>query len=177
VYGSGAVVWSWSLLIRGHSVPVVRRKLHLSSCADFRDRLSFRKAREPFGTLFSWWASNGLCARDEEISYARRSFGARSGMSGLYIRQLRSAETDKACDISPPEAATTGLVMEALPNTWWGDATFPSQDIRGGNRHVVRTKKVALRQVGRIQGDGENVWACRPWRAIICCGERADRVR
>jgi hypothetical protein len=28
-----------SLLIRGHSVPAIRQKLHLSSCADFRDRL------------------------------------------------------------------------------------------------------------------------------------------
>src|SRR5580693_8284805 len=39
VCGSGGVVCSWFLLIRGNSVPVVRQKLHLSSCADCRDRL------------------------------------------------------------------------------------------------------------------------------------------
>jgi transposase len=36
---SGAVVSARSLLIRAHSVPAVRQKLHLSSCAEFRDRL------------------------------------------------------------------------------------------------------------------------------------------
>jgi hypothetical protein len=40
VCGSDELVWSSFLVIRGHSVPVVRQKLHLSSCADFRDRLS-----------------------------------------------------------------------------------------------------------------------------------------
>jgi hypothetical protein len=39
VCGSGAVVSAWSLLIRSHSVPAVRQKFHLSSCADFRDQL------------------------------------------------------------------------------------------------------------------------------------------
>jgi hypothetical protein len=39
VCGSGAVVCSLFLLIRRHSVPAVRQKLHLSSCADFRSRL------------------------------------------------------------------------------------------------------------------------------------------
>ena len=38
--GSGVVVSSWFLLIRGHSsVPAIRQKLHLSACADFRGRL------------------------------------------------------------------------------------------------------------------------------------------
>ena len=38
-FGFGAVVCSWSLLIRRPCVPAVRQKLHLSPCADFRGRL------------------------------------------------------------------------------------------------------------------------------------------
>ena len=43
--GSGAVVCSLPLLIAGHSVPAVRQKLHLPSCAEFRDQLSTRPAK------------------------------------------------------------------------------------------------------------------------------------
>jgi hypothetical protein len=39
---SPAVVASWSLLIRGHSVPAVRQKLHLSPCSKSRSRLYMR---------------------------------------------------------------------------------------------------------------------------------------
>jgi hypothetical protein len=39
VSGSGAVVYSWSLLIPGPILPAVRQKLHLSPCSDFRNRL------------------------------------------------------------------------------------------------------------------------------------------
>src|SRR4029077_19637231 len=39
VCGSGVLVCSWSLLIRGPIVPAVRQKLHLACCADFRNRL------------------------------------------------------------------------------------------------------------------------------------------
>src|SRR5262249_41270819 len=38
--GSGAVSCSCSLLIRGPILPAVRQKLHLSPCADSRNRLS-----------------------------------------------------------------------------------------------------------------------------------------
>src|SRR5215831_14970978 len=40
--GSGAVSCSCSLLIRGPILPAVRQKLHLSPCADSRNRLSRR---------------------------------------------------------------------------------------------------------------------------------------
>ena len=36
---SGVVVLAWSLLFRRAQRPAVRQELHLSSCADFRDRL------------------------------------------------------------------------------------------------------------------------------------------
>src|ERR1700737_1634007 len=54
VCGSGAVVCSWSLLFAA-IIAVVRQKLHLSSCADFRGRLKdstiINPMPEPFHIL------------------------------------------------------------------------------------------------------------------------------
>ena len=46
--GSGAVSCSCSLLIRGPILPAVRQKLHLSPCADSRNRLYRRQNHSTF---------------------------------------------------------------------------------------------------------------------------------
>src|SRR6516162_1713330 len=65
VSGSGGVVCSWFLLFTA-TIAVVRQKFHLSSCADFRGRLSAR--RNPVGGYtVSPGVSNAVCTKQPSV--------------------------------------------------------------------------------------------------------------
>jgi hypothetical protein len=61
VCGSGVLVSSSSLLIRGTILPAVRQKLHLSPCADFRSQLCEQKTSLHFLCVFQ--PSDGIVER------------------------------------------------------------------------------------------------------------------
>src|SRR5262249_7510795 len=93
--GSGAVSCSCSLLIRGPILPAVRQKLHLSPCADSRNRLSARAPRRVIvcrrqlsskdrsGSLAGGGGGGPVAdAAATQLTQAMAGFGGSSGAAG-----------------------------------------------------------------------------------------------
>jgi XapX domain-containing protein len=72
VYGSGAVVCSWSLLFAA-IIAVVRQKLHLSSCTDFRGRLLYGlvKVRSPAPPAIALLGLLGMLVGEQAVTLVR----------------------------------------------------------------------------------------------------------
>ena len=82
VCGSGVLVCSLVLLIRGPILPAVRQKLHLSPCADSRTRLFECRLTDRFG---SDWAFIEKSAVVSSTSLHNNSTYPQSGLIGCSV--------------------------------------------------------------------------------------------
>ena len=98
MYGSGAVSCSCSLLIRGPILPAVRQELHLSPCADSRNRLCeiARALGVSVMTLYRWRKAppGSHPVREADQADGMRGRGDRIAELQLENSRLRRLVTD-----------------------------------------------------------------------------------